>query len=186
MQSQICGVLIQKKIHLRCPRERHSIPPTELLNGHRSNLATRQLSSDEDLASGGNSQCFGADIQAKTSSSVRQSLFTVQLASWDSPGKIANSCNFFKGNCVIRLLKQFVSFSTQYTNINTFCGCFRSRRHFGQCVPPLSLPTRTVYLHATKACSCKLVFVFLLCCFMAFAILIVQHFGQLFLNVLYK
>lgn len=55
----------------------------------------------------------------------------------------------------VSFITQVEHFSTQYTNINTFSTCFRSRQYFGQYVPPLSLPTRTVHLHPTKACSCR-------------------------------
>lgn len=84
------------------------------------------------------------------------SLFLLQSQSYSPDVIISPSKSLFFPLQPETSWKLFVSFitpveqsSTQYTNNDTFCRCFRARWHFWQCALHLLLPTRTVYLHKT-------------------------------------
>ena len=118
---------------------------TEQSRNHR-------LSSDDNLASGGNSQCFGASGVAAgyTGYPGQNFLFHMPVIVY-SP--ISNLLMQNASELKVINFFYYTGRTFLHTNISTFCRCFRSRQHFSQCDLPLSLPTQTVYLHGNQNVS---------------------------------
>lgn len=97
--------------------------------------------SDNDLASLGNGQYLRESTEASGYLNHRYpcSLFTVWLATWDTIHRVLV---LYKHICAYWKAKKSSDDSRWFL-----------RLHLNQCVPRLSLSTRTFNLHATEACS---------------------------------